>query len=100
MPSGINVNKRKEWKPFKVAKYSRRDLASHRFMVGPVPFSIRFGAAGSFSAEPKFGFHLLGAKAEPMPKASASAFAEGGPDILVHGLGVALTLLEGSAGYS
>lgn len=133
VPSGINVNKRKEWqmrtkfrlfgisladtlkdapadvtsstsssewKPFKVAKYQRQDLASVRFMVGPVPFTIRFGASGSFELEPKFGFYLLGAKADLMPKASASAFAEGGPDIYVlrGGVGVSLLLLEGSAG--
>ena len=90
----------KEWKPFKVAKYSRKDLASARFMVGPVPFTIRFGASGSFSAEPKFKFHVLGASAELKPTASASAFAEGGPDIYVlrGGVGVSLLLLEGSAG--
>lgn len=90
----------KEWKPFQVFKYSRRDLASVRFMVGPVPFSIRFGASGSFEAKPKFGFKVLGATAELMPKASASAYAEGGPSIYVlrGGVGVALTLLEGAAG--
>lgn len=133
VPSGINVNKRKEWqmrtkfrlfnvtladktqdapssvtsstsskewKPFKIAKYQRKDVFSVRFMVGPVPFTIRAGASGSFKAEPKFGFYLLGATAQLMPEASASAYAEGGPDIYVlrGGVGVSLLLIQGAAG--
>ncbi|MEQ9363316.1 MAG: hypothetical protein RIF32_03680 [Leptospirales bacterium] len=93
---------KKEWKPFKSYKYSRKDLASVRFMVGPVPFSIRFGASGGFGVEPKFGFDLpkLGVSAELKPTASASAFAEGGPSIYVlrGGVGVSLMLISGSAG--
>ncbi|MCR9142785.1 MAG: hypothetical protein NXI24_11080 [bacterium] len=93
---------KKEWKPFKSYKYSRRDLASVRFMVGPVPFSIRFGASGGFGVEPKFGFDVkkLGVSAELKPSASASAFAEGGPSIYVlrGGVGVSLMLINGSAG--
>ncbi len=93
---------KKEWKPFRSYKYKRKDIAKITFMVGPVPFGIRFGASGGFGVEPKFGFDLkkLGVDAELKPSASASAYAEGGPNIYVlrGGVGVKLNLIQGAAG--